>query len=237
MSVVWHDIECGAYGADMPLWRSLADAHRGPVLDIGAGTGRIALDLARRGHCVVALDRDPGLIAELSSRAAGLEIETCVADARRFKLGRQFGLIIVPMQTIQLLGGSTGRGRFLVRAREHLESGGLIAIAISEQLELYEADPGAGAPLPDVRELEGIVYSSQPTAVREDHSGFVLERRRETVDGEGRRTVEEDVVRIDALTADELECEGSAAGLDRAGRIEVPPTSDHVGSVVVMLRG
>ena len=88
-----------------------------------------------------------------------------------------------------------------------------------------------------VCELEGVLYSSQPTAVREDSGGFVLERRRETVDGDGRRTAEQDVIRIDALTADELEREAAAAGLDPAGRTEIPPTSDHVGSVVVMLRG
>ena len=80
------------------------------------------------------------------------------------------------------------------------------------------------------------MYSSQPTAVRPDRGGFVLERRRETIDGDGRRSVEQDVVRIDALTADELEHEAEAAGLTAAGRVEVAPTSDHVGSVVVMLR-
>ena len=117
MSVIWHDIECGAYGADLSVWRSLAREYREPVLDVGAGTGRIALELAGDGHRVVALDHDPELIAELSRRAAGLEIETVVADARSFELGRRFGLIIVPMQTIQLLGGTRGRARFLERAR------------------------------------------------------------------------------------------------------------------------
>jgi SAM-dependent methyltransferase len=237
VSVIWHDIECGAYGADVPVWQSLAQASGGPVLDVGAGTGRIALELARHGHPVVALDRDPALLAELSRRAADLEIETVVADARDFELGREFGLIIVPMQTIQLLGGPSGRAQFLECVRRHLEPGGLVAIAISEQLELYDAEAGHGAPLPDIRELEGVVYSSQPTAVRQDHGGFVLERRRETIDGSGHRSVEQDVIRIDALIADELEREGAAAGLRAAGRSEVAPTSDHVGSVVVMLRG
>ena len=134
MSVIWHDIECGAYGADLPVWCSLASEQGGAVLDVGSGTGRIALELARRGHGVVALDQDPALIAELSRRAADLEIETVVADARGFELDRRFGLILVPMQTIQLLGGASGRAQFLERARRHLEAGGLVAIAISEQL-------------------------------------------------------------------------------------------------------
>jgi SAM-dependent methyltransferase len=235
VSVIWHDIECGAYGADRDTWRALARARAGRVLDVGAGTGRIALDLARRGHDVVALDRDGELLAELARRADGLEVETVVADAREFELATRFGLIIVPMQTIQLLGGPDGRGMFLERTRRHLEPGGLVAIAISEELELYEVSASPDGPLPDIRELGGIVYSSQPTAVREDSRGFVLERRRETVERDGRRTVEQDVVRIDSLSADQLEREAAAAGLAPAGRTQIAPTVDHVGSVVVML--
>ena len=67
MSVIWHDIECGAYAEDLPLWRSLAAEYGDPVLDVGAGTGRVALDLARAGYRVTALDRDPELLAALES--------------------------------------------------------------------------------------------------------------------------------------------------------------------------
>ncbi|MBV9839279.1 MAG: hypothetical protein JO156_14285, partial [Solirubrobacterales bacterium] len=55
MSVVWHDLECGSYHEDLELWRELARRHGDPVLEIGAGTGRVSLELARRGHRVVAL--------------------------------------------------------------------------------------------------------------------------------------------------------------------------------------
>ena len=51
-AVIWHDVECGAYAADLPLWRELAAGRSGPVLEIGCGTGRVALDLARDGHAV-----------------------------------------------------------------------------------------------------------------------------------------------------------------------------------------
>ncbi len=36
MSVIWHDLECGAYAEDLELWRSLADEYGDLVLDIGA---------------------------------------------------------------------------------------------------------------------------------------------------------------------------------------------------------
>jgi hypothetical protein len=160
-----------------------------------------------------------------------------VADARGFDLGEsRFPLVIVPMQTIQLLGGPEGRASFLRCARRHLVAGGVLAVAIAEVLDLYEVMEGMPMPLPDVREVDGIVYSSQPTAVRADGSGFVLERRREVVGLTGDMTVEENVIRLDRLNMRGLEREGEAAGFTRAGRAHVPATEDYSGSEVVVLR-
>jgi SAM-dependent methyltransferase len=237
VSVIWHDIECGAYAEDLPLWRSLAAEHGDPVLDVGAGTGRVALVLAREGYRVTALDRDPALLDALAQRADRVDVTTVVADARDFDLPERFPLIIVPMQTIQLLGGPGGRRRFLAAARRHLLPGGALAIAIAELLETYEVVDGMPAPLPDLREDDGIVYSSQPVAVRADHDGFVLERRRETVSRTGERTVEQDLIHLDLLTVEDLEREGSAAGLQAAQREHVRETADYSGSEVVILRG
>ena len=227
MSVIWHDLECGAYAEDLPLWRALAAEHGDPVLDVGAGTGRVALDLARAGHRVTALDRDPELLEALARRAIGVDVATVAADARDFDLPERYSLIIVPMQTIQLLGGSEGRARFLACARRQVRPGGVVAIAIAEVLEPYEVFDGLPAPLPDVREHDGVVYSSQPIAVRADGDGFVLERRREMVSPAGARTVAQDLIRLDGLTVEQLEREGSAAGLRLAGRDQVPETSDY----------
>src|SRR5262245_51282748 len=63
--VAWHDTECGAYGADLALWEDLALGTPGAVLELGAGTGRVALHLARAGAEVIAVERDPALAAEL----------------------------------------------------------------------------------------------------------------------------------------------------------------------------
>ena len=70
-TVIWHDLECGGYAADLPFWRALARRHGGPVLDVGAGTGRVALVLARDGLAVIALEHDRVLADELARRAAG----------------------------------------------------------------------------------------------------------------------------------------------------------------------
>jgi len=207
------------------------------MLDVGADAGWTALDLARRGYRVTALDSDPLLIAELARRADGLPVATVVADAREFELGRRFSLIIVPMQTIQLLGGRDGRRRFLSCAARHLRAGGVLAAAITQELELFSLEDAIIPPTPDMREIEGVVYSSQPTAVREDHRGFTLERMRERIAADGNRTAEHDVVLLDRLAATELEREAAACGLRPLSPVVIPPTGDHVGSVVVKLVG
>jgi SAM-dependent methyltransferase len=235
-SVIWHDLECGPYVEDLPVWRSLAAEAGDPVLDVGAGTGRVSLDLARRGHRVTALDRDPELIEELARRADGLDVETIVADARDFDLARQFALCLVPMQTIQLLGGSTGRTAFLRSGARHLRDGALLVVAISEALDAYEISDGIPAPFPDICERDGIVYSSQPTAVRVHGERFVIERRRETVTLAGERSVEDDAISLDRVTAEDIEREGESVGLAKAGRLAIPETEDYTGSTVVMLR-
>ncbi len=140
------------------------------------------------------------------------------------------------MQTIQLLGGQAGRRLFLERARHHLLPGGVAAFAISAKLDVYEWQEGSRGPLPDITEIDGVVYSSQPTAVREHDRRFLLVRRRERVNGAGIRTTEEDRIELDRLTPEQLESEAQAVGFELAGRTEVAATDEYVPSQVVIVR-
>lgn len=232
IEVVWHDLECGGYAEDLPLWRELAGD--GPVLDVGCGTGRVALDLAARGIPVVGLDSDPVLLQALRERAAGLPVETVCADARDFALQRRFPVVLAPMQTVQLLDGEPGRAAFLRCAAEHLEPGGLVALALADALEGFDEET-ATPPLPDMREQDGFVYSSQPVAVQDEGERVAIHRVREIVDRDGGRTTGRDVVRLDRLDAAELEHEAEVAGFTVFERQLIGPTDEFVGSVVVML--
>jgi SAM-dependent methyltransferase len=237
-TAVWHDVECGRYAADLPLWAELAREADGPVLDVGAGTGRVALRLAAAGHDVTAVDRDAELLDVLRERAAaaGLRVRTVVADAAGFDAGeRAFALVAVPMQTIQLLPGAAARAGFFASARRAVTPGGLVALAIAEELESFE--DGTLMPLPDVEERDGWRYVSQPTAVRERPEGTRIERLRHTIAPGGERSSEEDVIVLARLTADGLIAEGAAAGLRPEPTRQIEPTDDHVGSEVVILRG
>jgi SAM-dependent methyltransferase len=233
--VAWHDVECGGYDVDLGLWRALAGAHAGgePVLDVGAGTGRVALDLARHGHPVLALDTEPELLDALRERAAGLPVQTVVGDARTMDLGRRFGLIIAPMQTVQLLGGADGRLAFLRAAREHLRPGGTLAAAIAHPLEAFDGSD-VQLPEPDVGEAEGVRLVSRPVAIRDEGPRVALVRRRETTSADGARTEDEDVIHLDRLAPEQLAAEGAAAGLVPAAPLHVPATPDYIDSTVVI---
>ena len=235
LHVLWHDLECGRYTEDLPLWHELAAGCGGPVLDLGAGTGRVALDLARAGHEVLALDRDEQLLAALAERAAALPVEIVPADARDFHLDRQVSLVLAPMQTIQLLGGPDGRAGLLRCALASLRPGGLLACALADALEGFDAEH-TEPPLPDVLERDGWVFASQPVAVRPRETGTTIERIRQTVSPEGARTAEGDTIVLDKLDGDMLEREGVALGFQAAGRRFIEMTDEHVGSELVLLR-
>ena len=135
-SAVWHDVECGSYSADLALWEELATHAGGPILELGCGTGRVALQLGRCGHRVTGLDRDAVLLAAFGERAAGLPVEAELGDAAGFELGGEFGLALAPMQLVQLLGGAEERLDCLRCVAAHLRAGGRAALAIVEQLPL-----------------------------------------------------------------------------------------------------
>ncbi len=253
--VVWHNLECGSYSADLPLWRELADRtaldRRGArVLDVGAGSGRVALFLAQAGHRVTALDVDAGLLEALRERISGAGIDTVCADARTFELDRDdFDLCLMPMQTVQLLSGSEERVSFLERARAHLRPGGLLALAIVTAVEPFDQAAGDFAPTPETAHVDGTLYVSRPIRVRVLADGILIERER-LIYSDGERPGAErrggrdllapqpvrDVIELQRLDAAQLEREASAVGLHPEPARTLPATDDHVGGTVVVLR-
>jgi SAM-dependent methyltransferase len=236
-AVVWHDVECGSYAVDLPLWRELADRAPGRILDLGAGTGRVALDLAAAGHRVTALDSDNLLLASLAERAAqrGLDVVCVGADARALPTLGAFALVIAPMQLLQILGGAAERAALLGGVASSLATGGRFAAAIAE-LEQSVAPDDAATPVPDVAEHEGWVYSSLPLDVRPQARGVAVERLRQRVSPGGALEEERHTQLLDALTVEQLEREAAAHGLVAVERREIPSTADHVGSMVSICR-
>jgi SAM-dependent methyltransferase len=250
-AVIWHDLECGSYAADLPLWRELASSAAADpgagtppqapvVLDIGAGSGRVALDLARHGHRVTALDLDAGLLAALRERAAGTDVEIVCADARTFALERRdYALCIAPMQTIQLLGGAAGRLDFLRRARAHLAPDAVLACAIVTEIEPFDCHAGDVGPSPEIARVDGTGYISRATRVQVGRRIVRIERERSVLEparvgAAVPPTWERDIVELDRVSVAQLQREGREAGLHTAGTRPIAATEEHTASTAVI---
>ncbi len=231
-AAIWHDVECGAYAADLGVWADLADRCGDPILELGAGTGRLAIHLARRGHRVIGLDSDEEMIAAQRERAAGLPVTPLLADARGFELPEPVALALAPMQLLQMLANRAERLSCLDSIAAQLLPGGRVAAAIVEGMP----EPEEGEPLlPDVREVDGWIYSSLPLEAVVGPERIVVHRLRQKVSPTGALTDIPDQVTICTLTADRLEAEAAVVGLVPIERLHIDPTDDHVGSTVVVL--
>lgn len=158
-------LEHAHYEEDLPFWRALAAAAPGPVLDAGAATGRVALDLARHGHEVWAVDASPAMVAEMEARLAGESagvagrVHPAVGRLESLALGRTFGLVLVAMNTMQVLVTPESREAAFAALASHLAPGGVLAF-----------DVAACSP----REVEEVLGEEVPCAVHETSDGTVV---------------------------------------------------------------
>ena len=109
---IWHDVECGAYAADLALWGELAArGRRARARARLRHRARVALRLAprrARGHGarpLAAADRR----AAPARRRAEARRRRRVARRARVRARRRFAAVIAPMQLVHLLGGAAGR--------------------------------------------------------------------------------------------------------------------------------
>ncbi|MEW9528640.1 daptide-type RiPP biosynthesis methyltransferase [Microbispora sp. NPDC049125] len=128
-----YDALSETYEWDLDDYLKLADRSPGGVLELGCGSGRITVPLAREGHQVVALDSSPDMLALLRRRLAKEDesvagrVTIVRSDMRGLRLDRRFGLILLPANNISLLADEADRREVFARAREHLAPGGRFA--------------------------------------------------------------------------------------------------------------
>jgi SAM-dependent methyltransferase len=124
------DLENSDFEPDGPFHLTLAQQVGGPVLELGCGTGRITIPLARNGIDITGLDIVPGMLIRARSKTGGLPIQWVEADVRDFHLGRQFSLICAPGCVFEHLLERTEQEAMLTCVHEHLSDDGLFVISI-----------------------------------------------------------------------------------------------------------
>lgn len=114
---------------DVPFWLALAGRENGPVVEWGAGTGRIAVPLAASGHDVTAVELSEEMVERGRKRGEGVRWIT--GDMRTAELDRRYGLAVCAFNSFLCLLSPDDALAFLRNARVHLEPGGLLGIEVS----------------------------------------------------------------------------------------------------------
>jgi SAM-dependent methyltransferase len=96
----------------------------GAALELGIGTGRIALPLARRGVRVHGIDLSPSMVARLRAKPGGSEIDVRIGDFATTRVDRSFSLAYLVYNTINNLTTQDGQVACFRNVAAHLEPGG-----------------------------------------------------------------------------------------------------------------
>jgi SAM-dependent methyltransferase len=117
---------------DLPFWLELARRQGSPILELGCGSGRVLLHLARAGYHTTGLERDADMLYVLRENMEpdlGGQVELVQGDMAAFELGRRFRLVIMPCNTFTTLSTAQRRAT-LECVRQHLEPRGLFAASL-----------------------------------------------------------------------------------------------------------
>ena len=142
----------GSFQGDIEWYRQKAIDSAGPVLELGAGTGRITIPIADSGIPITALDASAAMLAKLHDKIRALpeDVRSRVAihqgDMRTFALGETFALVIIPFRAFLHNLTFDDQLATLKRVYDHLRPGGELAFNVFHpSLEYMAAFAGSQA--------------------------------------------------------------------------------------------
>jgi SAM-dependent methyltransferase len=111
---------------DVAFYLEEARRSGGPVVELGVGTGRIAVPIAADGIRVIGVDSSKGMLEVCARRAAlvGVDVDLRVGDLREPPVAERVPLVICPFRSLLHMHTDEDRRRVLENARELLVSGG-----------------------------------------------------------------------------------------------------------------
>jgi ubiquinone/menaquinone biosynthesis C-methylase UbiE len=137
-----YDLDVRSDDPAIDWFRGLARMTGGPVLELGVGSGRVAIPVSKDGNEVVGIDRSRAMLARAAKRAKEQRAKVTLveADMRAFSLERTFPLVVIPSNTFLMLTPDD-RWACLARCREHMTPNGRLAI------DVFQPDPNVVAGL------------------------------------------------------------------------------------------
>lgn len=116
-------------------------AGSGPALELGIGTGRIALPLSRKGVRVHGIDLSPEMVAELRKKPSGEAIDVTIGDFATARVEGEFKLAYLVRNTIANLTTQDEQVQCFQNVARHLQAGGCFVIELYIP-ELRRIPPG-----------------------------------------------------------------------------------------------
>lgn len=107
------------------------------VLELGVGTGRIALQLAQLGYQVDGVDGSPAMLARLKEKDPDGTVAVELADFTTYRSGREYGLIVVVLNTFFSAVTKEQQVSCLRGVREQLAQGGRFVIEVFEPTQFH----------------------------------------------------------------------------------------------------
>ncbi len=127
-------------GDDVGFYVRAAREVGGPILELGVGTGRVALELAQAGFNVVGLDRSAAMLAiaekkrERLSSPVAARLRWIEGDMAGFEAGDRFSLVIAPFRSFMSLTTPSGQRQALESVHRHLRPGGVLIVQLFDPL-------------------------------------------------------------------------------------------------------
>jgi SAM-dependent methyltransferase len=245
-----YDLDMLEDPGDLDLYLALAARTGGPVLEIAAGSGRVAVPLADAGYDVVAVDVDAAMLARAGRAAADCgpearaHLELIEADLIGLRLpgGARFRLAIIALNSILLLDTRDAQLAALETMTRHLLPGGVAVVDAwlpsADELARYDGRIGLEYVRPDAD--TGLLVTKTSAAQHEPARGHVVLTaiyEEGEQGGAARRWVREDRLRL--LNADELRAMAESAGLEVeivAGDYDMNPIRAHDDRAILIAR-
>jgi SAM-dependent methyltransferase len=128
-----YQLQYANYRDDILFYARLAERlNANRILELGAGSGRVSIPLARRGFNITGLEPSLKMLEFGRENAAleGVSVNFVQGDARDFKLDQQFPLVIAPFNALMHLYTVLDQDRALDCIKAHLEPGGVFAFDV-----------------------------------------------------------------------------------------------------------
>jgi SAM-dependent methyltransferase len=140
---------------DLDFWKSVVGRKTGAILELGFGTGRVALALAEMGRNVTGLEIDRGMLAyfqQIVPQEIAPLFTLHQGDMRSFDLGSSFNLALLSCNTFSIFNASDRR-KILEQVRKHLLPGGLFVVSMPNPRYLLDLPPTGELELEEVFHL------------------------------------------------------------------------------------